>query len=403
MRVALFTNNFYPRLSGVAVAVNFVNTALNKAGHDTLVVAPDYGYGRKVRGVEVFRVKSVYLKPMHVSLPLIRVDESSIRKVLESWKPDLIHSHHPFMLGRAAQNMADEFDAPLVYTFHTLYEFFTHYVMLDTDSVKKAVREYIIRYADRCDLVIAPTEPIKEYLVDIGVKTRVEAVPTGVDFSRFRNVTEEMVEGLRGRYGLDRFDAVLLYVGRISKEKNVGLALETLDALVRRKNNYALLYIGDGPETGDIEERAAELNLRDRVIFGGFLDQDTLAAAYFLGDVFLFPSPSDTQGIVLYEAGAAGLPVVATETMASRAAVKPGLNGLFAEDDPEDFADKIEKIMADPEAFCSPFDAEAFSHDSLGETYGRLYREAREKGRKKPDPVAANTLSRLFEEIKELV
>jgi glycosyltransferase involved in cell wall biosynthesis len=403
MRAGIFTNNFYPRLSGVAVAVSFLDEALKRHGHDTLIVAPDYGYGRKVRGMEVFRVKSVYLRPMRVSLPLARFDESAIREVMNNWKPELIHSHHPFWLGKAAMDAADELDVPLVYTFHTLYEFFTHYFMLDTDAVRKAVREFVIRYADRSDLVIAPTAPIKDYLLSIGVKTRVEAVPTGIDFSRFKKVTPEQVEGLAKVYGLDKFEGVLLAVGRVSKEKNVYLSLRALAELTRRGLNYALLFFGDGPEIGPLQSEAKQLKVSERVIWGGFLDQDTLAVAYFLGDVFLFPSLSDTQGIVLYEARAAGLPVVATDSMASRAAVVPGENGLFAKDDPKDFADKIEKIMNDPKSFGAPFDTEAFSHQSLGRTYDGLYREVRKKGRKKPDSQASKSLTRLFDEIKGML
>lgn len=402
MRIAIFTNNFSPRLSGVSVAVNFLNTALTNLGHETLVIAPDYGYGQKIKGVEVFRVRSVYLRPKKMSLPLSRFDESAIREVVDQWKPDLIHSHHPFLLGKAAVDMAGEFNLPLVYTFHTLYEFFTHYFMIDTDAAKRAVREYVIRYTDHCDLVISPTDPIREYLVSIGVTTRTHTVPTGIDFSRFNQVTDERVSALKEKYGLDRFDSVLLYVGRISKEKGVHLCMQALKELVELGKNHALLMIGDGPEIKALESEAQQLGVTDRVVWGGFLDQDTLAAAYFLGDIFLFPSPSDTQGIVIYEARAAGLPVVAIDSMASRAAVIPGKTGLFAADDPADFAAKTQAILDDPDRFSERFDASAFSHQTLGETYERLYRETLETG-KKPDPHQAKKLSRLIDEIKSII
>jgi len=181
------------------------------------------------------------------------------------------------------------------------------------------------------------------------------------------------------------------------------LPLGTLHELVRRGHHYALLVFGEGPEIGALQREAAGLELEERVIWGGFLDQDTLAVAYFLGDVFLFPSLSDTQGIVLYEARAAGLPVVATDSMASRAAIKDGYNGFFAPNEPKAFADKVERIMADRKKFCAPFDTEAFSYDTLGHTYERLYNEAIKSGRKKPDPQAATSISRLYEEIKTLI
>ncbi|MFO8057512.1 MAG: glycosyltransferase [bacterium] len=402
MKVEIFTNNFLPRISGVAVAVNFLNTALNKAGHQTMIVAPDYGYGRRIRGIEVFRVRSLYLKPKRVAMPFANVDEPAIREVTDNWAPDLIHSHHPFGLGNAALEMADSRQVPLVYTFHTLYDFFAHYLFLDTEKVRKAVRDYVVRYANRCDLVITPTEPIKEHLRKEGVTTRIEAVPTGIDFSRFQKVKDEQVEEFRKEHGLTRFDKVLLNVGRISREKNVYLALSALKELTERGKNYCLLFVGDGPEKDGLADQAEEWGISDRLIWGGFLDQDSLAGAYFAGDVFLFPSMSDTQGIVLYEAEAAGLPIVATDSMASRAELREGENGLFAENDPHDFADKIEEVLSSPEDYTADFDTDAFSAEELGRTYDRLYREVLARGRQ-PEPEDNTIFSRLLDEIKELI
>lgn len=402
MKVEIFTNNFLPRISGVAVAVNFLNTALNAAGHQTMIVAPDYGYGRKIRGIEVFRVRSLYLKPKRVAMPFANVEESAIREVTENWAPDLIHSNHPFGLGSAALNMADERQVPLVYTFHTLYDFFAHYLFLDTEKVRKAVRDYVVGYANRCDLVITPTEPIKKHLRDEGVTVPMEAVPTGIDFSRFEKVKEEQVEELREKYGLNKFDKVLLNVGRISKEKNVYLALSALKKLTERGKNYCLLLVGDGPEIDGLISQAEEWGISDRLIFGGFLDQDSLAGAYFAGDVFLFPSMSDTQGIVLYEAEAAGLPIVATDSMASRAELRDGKNGLFAENDSDDFAEKVEEVLRSPEKYTEEFDTGAFSAEGIGTTYDRLYREVHARGRR-PVPEDNTVFSRLMDEIKALL
>jgi 1,2-diacylglycerol 3-alpha-glucosyltransferase len=271
------------------------------------------------------------------------------------------------------------------------------------EPVKENIRDFVARYANRCQLVIAPTPPIKEYLeTSVGVKTKVEAVSTGIDFSRFKNVNSEQINTLKAKYGLDKFDKVLMNVGRMSKEKNVFLCFNALKELTERGKNCGLLLIGDGPEVGNLQEEAEKAGLKDRLIMGGFLDQETLAAAYFLGDVFLFPSLSDTQGIVLYEAMAGGMPVVATETMASQAAVKPNLNGLFAEDNPKDFADKISNILDNPQQFAEPFDTNAFSHKSIGQTYDRLYKEALEKGRE-IDIKATRKIARFFEDVWEKI
>jgi glycosyltransferase involved in cell wall biosynthesis len=135
------------------------------------------------------------------------------------------------------------------------------------------------------------------------------------------------------------------------------------------------------------------------VVWTGFLDQTQLAHAYRLADVFLFPSPSDTQGIVLYEALAAGLPIVATESMASRAILRPGENGLLAQDDPLDFAQKIIAILDDPKRYQAPFDPNAYSHEALGQRYDKLFNELRAQGRK---PTEKTGLKKLLGDFNEL-
>jgi 1,2-diacylglycerol 3-alpha-glucosyltransferase len=399
MRIAIFTNNYFPRLSGVSVAVRFLYTALQKFGHQALVVAPEYGFGEEKGDVRVLRISSLYLTPMKVSMPLKFLDEDVIFEQVEEFKPDIVHVHHPFWLGKAGLEVADELKVPLVYTFHTLYDFFAHYLLLDTEGVRQGVREYVVRFANRADLVIAPTEPIREYLGTIGVTSRTEAVPTGLDLSRFNAIQPEAVERLRQELGLGRFDSVLLYVGRIAREKNLELVLQALVILKQQGRKTGLLLIGDGTARRYFERMAQKLELAEQVVWTGFLDQTQLAHAYRLADVFLFPSPSDTQGIVLYEARAAGLPIVATESMASRAILHPGENGLFAAADPQDFAQKITAILDDPKRFQGLFDPNAYSHDTLGKKYESLYNELRAAGRK---PTEKTGLKKLLGDFNEL-
>ncbi len=400
MRIAIFTNNHFPRVSGVAVAVDFLETALVRLGHEILTVCPNYGKkAEKIRDdVRVYQVSSLRLPERRAAVPMPVFEGRLIFEEVERFQPDIIHSHHPFLLGEAAADAADRFDVPLVYTFHTLYEYWTHYVGLDVEPVKKLVRDYLAAYTNRCDTVVSPTEPIKEYITEIGCERPIVVIPTGIDLSRFDNVSAVQVAELHRRFRLDRFDRVILSVGRITEEKNNRLTLEATAELVRRGHNVALLIFGKGPDRFELERLAARLGIRDRVIFGGFLDQHEVAAAYELGDVFAFPSPSDTQGIVLYEAQAAGLPIVATRSMASRAAVVDGENGLFADDDPVAFADALERVLADPSRYVRPFDGSAYGYDAIGTCYDELYRDLAARGRQ----VAETTpLAKLVELIRQ--
>jgi len=382
MRIAIFTNNYLPRVSGVAIAVHFLERALRELGHKTLVIAPDYSLEEaQVKDTEVMRITSFSFPNLKFAIPLEFIDRGLIEDKVTEFNPDLIHTHHPFLLGKAALDMADQLDVPLVYTFHTLYEFFTHYFLMDTEQVRKQVREYLVNFSNCCDLVVAPTEPIRQYLVELGVSTKTASIPTGIDFERFEKVQEHSLARRRKKLKLDRFDRVMFYAGRISREKNLSLAFQALKILTDEGLNLCLMLAGDGPAKRPYQKEIAKLGIDERVIWLGFRPQHELPEFYFLSDLFLFPSASDTQGIVLYEARAAEIPIVAVESMASKAIVQDGKNGRFAKADPADFARKIKEVLENPARFKVPFERELYSKSSIGKKYQELYQELIKQGR----------------------
>jgi glycosyltransferase involved in cell wall biosynthesis len=402
VRVALFTNNYLPRVSGVAVAVDFLERSLRAAGHETLVLAPDYGTPFEEVAPRVHRVTSLALPSLNAAVALPALDSGRLRSALEAFRPDVLHSHHPFLLGAAAADAAAAMRLPLVYTFHTLYEFFAHYVKLDFEPVQRRVQQYVRGYLDRCDLVVAPTEPIRRYLVeDLGVTLPTAAVPTGLDPGRFGSLGPLRREQIRSALGFDRFQTVLVWAGRVAAEKNPALALETLDALVGRGRDAGLALLGDGPQRDELRAEAARRGLEDRLMICGFQSQDELPATLAAGDAFLFSSFADTQGIVLYEAWAAGLPIVAVDSLAARAVVEPEANGLLAAATPEAFADAVERLLADPGLGDRPFPWERFGPEPLAEAWGVLYAQAIERGRR-TEPAVAGTFESLLEELKRL-
>ncbi len=389
MKVAIFTNNYLPRISGVSVAVTFLEEALQHHGHETMVVAPDYAVpGEGIGDADesplhpVVRVPSLAFPNKHVSVPFEAIGRPAVMRAVDAFVPDIIHSHHPFSLGKTAQECSAALDVPLCYTFHTLYEFFAHYVGLDLDPVRKFVRDLVVGYAQGCDRVVAPTDPIRAHLHEQGCQTPVVTIPTGLDMARFDDVSCGDVARLRQRFGLDSFDDVLLSVGRITKEKNVMLCVDTLAEVVARGRNAALLMLGRGPDVEAVRRRARKQGVAQRLVFGGFLSQRELAAVYRLGKVFLFPSVSDTQGIVLYEALACGVPIVATDSMASRAAVDHGSNGLFAAELPVAFADAVCRILDNSSFTEFNFDTTPFSREDIGVRYTALYSDMVTEGRR---------------------
>jgi len=392
MRIAIFTNNYLPRVSGVAVAVNFQESALRKLGHQTLVIAPDYAISEEPTKVKVVRVKSIAITSQRFAIPLNFLDRGVIEEELTQFNPDIIHTHHPFLLGKTALELADQLQVPIVYTFHTLYDTFAHYFMMDTEQIRKQVRDYVVNFCNCCDLVLIPTEPIRKYMVGNGVNTKTAALPTGIDFSRFDHVSKTRVRKRAKQLQLDRFSNVLFYAGRISREKNLSLVIRALKRLKDQARNPCLLVAGKGPAQRALEREAVKLGIDSRVVWLGFVDQSDLPEYYYLADLFVFPSNSDTQGIVLYEARAAGLPIVALDSMASRAIVKDGETGLFAKDDARDFARKVAEVLDHPEKFDAPFDRSQYSSDTLIKRLEAFYEEMAALGRTRQ----ARTLGTIF-------
>jgi len=396
MKIAMFTNNYFPRISGVSVAVDFADRALRIEGHETRIIAPDYGefsgqssgHGGMEEPPHVIRIPAISFRKHKAALSLGSFQSSRILGIIEGFQPDIIHSSHPFLLGDSAHKAADTFSVPLVYTFHTLYEFFSHYVGLDIEIVRQVIRDFVTQYANNCDLVIAPTEPIRRHLVDTGVIREVAVVPTGVDTDRFNAVTKHDVEEFRKQHGLDVFDRILLYVGRITEEKNVIDAWLATEQLIHRGMNCCLFVCGHGPQKKLLKDKAAAAGLARHLVFGGFLDQDVLPKAYLASDVFLFPSKSDTQGIVLYEAQIAGLPIAAYDSMAAQACIDNGRNGILVpaenrknEDSVRALSDAVERILQNYAAYIPHDIAEQYSLKSIGKQYTALFTAVSERRR----------------------
>jgi len=381
VRIVIFTNNYLPRVSAVALSVNFQQTGLRKLGHKTIIIAPDYALAGEPSKSRVMRVKSLAFTSQRFAIPLAFLDRASIEEEVERFNPDLVHTHHPFLLGKTALELADQMQVPLVYTFHTLYDNLTHYFLMDTKQVRKEVRRYVVNFANCCDLVITPTEPIRRYMLDSGVNTRTATLPTGIDFSRFDHISKTRLKKREQKLRLARFEKVIFYAGRISQEKNLDLAINALKKLVDQGRNVCLLIAGEGPAQRSLEREAEDLGVEDHIIWAGFISQEELPEFYYLADLFIFPSPADTQGIVLYEARAAGLPIVAVDSMASQAIVKDGENGLIARNDPRDFARKISELLDHPDQFNAPFDRNQFSNDSLVKRLEGFYEQAIAHGR----------------------
>ncbi|MEE4164616.1 MAG: glycosyltransferase, partial [Desulfocapsaceae bacterium] len=291
--------------------------------------------------------------------------------------PDIIHSHHPFLLGDTALRTARSLALPLVFTHHTLYEQYTHYVPLDSPALKTFVIELATEYANLCNQVIAPSTSIKKLLIKRGVKSDISVLPTGIDLRFFE-------QGERRRFcrkqGIPQDCFIIGHVGRLATEKNLPYLARSVASALKHEKNSCFLVAGTGDAKEKIENVFRQAGCSDRLIMTGSLSGIELADCYAAMDIFVFASHSETQGLVLAEAMAASTPVIALSASGVDDVLEDQRNGIMLPADaPESaFTQALSTIIRDP-AECRKWSKEArstagtFSRQSSAEKLIALY------------------------------
>ena len=307
MRIGLFTNNYRPLVNGLATSVETFAQAFRRAGHAVTVVAPRYpGVPDCEEGV--LRVPGLRA-PTHHAYVLPMAWWPGVARAVAALRLDVFHAQHPLLLGRAAAGWARRAKRPLLFTYHTHYDRYAHYVPGPSRLVARLAIRQAAAFAGRADLVIAPGPAVVRSLRAQGVETRIAIVPTGVPL--VVNLAEPSRMACRRALGLDDGSPLCLAVGRLAKEKNQAFLLSTFTRILRDLPTARLVLVGEGDDRPRLERLAHTLSIRGRVRFVGVVPHEAVGDYYQAADLFLFPSTSETQGIVVLEALAAGLPVVA--------------------------------------------------------------------------------------------
>lgn len=338
MNIAFFTNTYLPHVGGVARSVSSFAEAYRAAGHRCLIFAPEFDEREKDE-TDVVRVPAITNfndSGFSVSLPV----PGLISEALDAFEPDVVHSHHPFLLGDAAMRAAYRRDLPLVFTHHTLYERYTGYLSMDNEFAQRAISSLATQYANACNLVFAPSRSLADTLFRRGVKTKIEVQPTGIDFERFASGEGRR---FRERCGIASDAFLLGHVGRLAREKNLRYLLDASLRAARERSEIRLAVVGDGQDRSFLQEMAEREGPADRAAFPGSLAGQDLCDAYAAFDLFVFASQSETQGLVLAEAMASGTPVIALDGPGVRDIVSDGKNGrmLPAETSRQAFSESI--------------------------------------------------------------
>jgi 1,2-diacylglycerol 3-alpha-glucosyltransferase len=333
VNILMVTNTFTPHVGGVANSVVRFTEAFRGDGHRVLVVAPEFaGEGRPEP--DVVRVPAVQRfngSDFAVPVPVTRI----VSAALKAFQPQVVHSHHPFLLGDTALRVAASREIPVVFTHHTMYEKYTHYVPGDSPKLKRFVVDLTTGYCNLCDAVVAPSETVADLLAGRGVAAPVSVIPTGVDLKAFDGADGA---AFRKATGIPEDAFLVGHVGRLAPEKNLRFLAEAVAGFLSRLPGARFLLVGEGPSKGEVLATFDRHGMSGRLHAGGVLQGRDLASAYNAMDVFAFASLTETQGMVLTEAMAAGVPVVALDAPGAREVMRDGKNGrIVPGTDPEDF------------------------------------------------------------------
>lgn len=322
MNILMVTNSYTPLVNGVARSVASFAEEYRRRGHRVLVVAPRIADDTpdEADTLRLPAIQNFNGTDFAVSVPLF----SDYFDRLDAFRPDIVHSHHPFLLGVTAVRIASRYSVPLVFTYHTMYEHYTHYVPGNHHALREFVAALSVGYCRFADAVIAPSESVAGILRSRGVETPIAVIPTGIDVDQFRGADRT---GARRLHSIPRDAFVVGHAGRLAPEKNVGFLARSVGEFLRTTRRAHFLVVGDGAERETMTEILGRQRVLDRCHFAGTLEGQALADAYAAMDVFAFASRTETQGLVLIEAMAVGTPVVALDASGVRDVVHDRGNG----------------------------------------------------------------------------
>jgi 1,2-diacylglycerol 3-alpha-glucosyltransferase len=362
MKIAIFTNNYLPNPYGVSGSVESFRKEFEKSGHEVFIFAPEWkDYIDKNSNVYRYPALETNVK---IKFPLAVPYSHKISEILDNLDLDIIHSQHPNLLGSAAMRLAKKKNIPLVFTWHTLYDQYAHFVPF---VPQKIAAWWTIRnarnYANKCDMVITPTQSVIEIIRGWGVTNKkIIAIPTGVEEDQFSDPDRESI---RKEYDIKYDEILLVLVSRLTAEKNVEFLVGALSEVLRKNNNVhpvqsreasaaspqfnrvKFMICGDGDQKDKLAEIVSKKGISDRVFFVGIVSDEIKKNYYAAGDIFVYSSKSETQGMILTEAMYSGLPVVAVRATGVRDIVEDGKTGLLVSENKKEFQDAVQKMVDD--------------------------------------------------------
>ena len=349
MKVLITTDLYTTNTNGVVTSVQNLFDELSAKGHDVRILTISENHRSRREGPVTY-IRSVSMERVYPNVRMpISYRHQLIQEIID-WKPDVVHSQCEFFSFQFADRISKITGAPIVHTYHTLYEqYMTSYLIPSKRVGNWLVKSLSRRRLKNVKTLVAPTQKVENTLQSYGMENPISVVPSGISLEQHYNrLTPEERSAKRNALGIADDDQVLLNLGRLGGEKNLGELIE-LFAEARRENHaLKFLIVGDGPARKALAQQAADLGVADHVIFAGMVNPAEVQDYYQLGDVFVSASTSETQGLTYIEAAANGLPLLCRKDDCLQDVLQAGENG-YEYTSADEFLQAIDAVMADPE------------------------------------------------------
>lgn len=391
MRVLMISDVYFPRINGVSTSIQTFRDELHSAGVETVLVAPEYPQGGAREDAGIVRVASrqVPLDPEDRLMKPTALHEAL--RSLRNQRFDLLHIHTPFVAHRYGVRLGRELGLPILETYHTFFEeYLYHYIpFLPKALLRYGARRFSRRQCNEVDAVVVPSRAMYKVLSGYGVKAPMHIIPTGIRLAAFCGG-----DGARFRQQhdipVDR--PVLVHVGRAAQEKNIGFLLEVIAEVREQIADVLLVIAGDGPAIPDLRRQVTARRLQNNVLFVGYLDRGSaLKDCYRAGNAFVFASRTETQGLVLLEAMALGVPVISTAVLGTIDILEHAQGAIVVPEDRQRFAAAAIELLGDPArqrtlASGALRDSEAWSSEAMARRIIALYETLAARHRRRPLP-----------------
>ena len=376
MKILITTDVFTPTVNGVVTSVINLYTQLNAKGHDVKILTLSNSK-HSFKKENVYYIKSFGIKVYDNARATLHFNDELIEEILD-WSPDIIHSQCEFFTFVFAKRISKELNIPIVHTYHTLYEHYTHYFTRYRKLGIKLVSTASKILLSNVSTVIAPTEKVNDVLKNYGMKNKIAIIPTGIDLNKFKiEFSTAEIQELRKTLRINRHDKVLIIVGRLAKEKNIDELLNNMPKLILTDSRIKLLIVGDGPYRAHLEDKVNEMHLNNNVIFTGMINPKHIYKYYKLGHLFVSASKSETQGLTYLEALASNLPLVCKKDSCLNNVLINNYNG-FSYETSKEYIEKIELILNNDKLYSEMSKnayttAEKYSTENFGKQVENVY------------------------------